>query len=232
MKKLSTRDFVLLALLVAVLIVLAYVNIPQPAGLSITFNMIPVAIAAIAVGPLGGGVIGGAFGVISFLQCFAICGFSGMGAALAAINPFLAFVQRFFPRLLDGLLLGFIYRYVKSRYVKSLYAEKRCRIVDLQGNTTGYLILREAKEESRYAYLACAVTGFMAAFLNTLFFMTSLVWIFGSTEYMQTSMAGRGMLTYIVAAVGVNGLVEMLVSTVLTGAIGSALYRAGLLKNH
>jgi uncharacterized membrane protein len=197
MKKLSTRDFVLLALLVAVLIVLAYVNIPQPAGLSITFNMIPVAIAAIAIGPLGGAIIGGAFGLISFLQCFGICGFSGMGAALAAVNPFLAFVQRFFPRLLDGLLLGYIYRFIRNK---------------------------------ANAYVGCAVTGFMAAFLNTLFFMTSLVWIFGSTEYMQTSMAGRGMLTYIVAAVGLNGVVEMLVSTVLTGAIGSALYKAGFVK--
>ena len=71
----------------------------------------------------------------------------------------------------------------------------------------------------------------MAAFLNTLFFMTALVWLFGSTEYMQNSMAGRGMLTYIVAAVGVNGAVEMLVSTVLTGAIGAALIKAGLIKN-
>ena len=197
MKKLSTREFVLLALLVAILIVLAYVNIPQPAGLSITFNMIPVAIAAIAIGPVGGAIIGGAFGFISFLQCFGICGFSGMGAALAAINPFLAFVQRFFPRLLDGLLLGYIYRFICNK---------------------------------ANAYVGCAVTGFMAAFLNTLFFMTSLVWIFGSTEYMQTSMAGRGMLTYIVAAVGLNGIVEMLVSTVLTGAIGSALYTAGFVK--
>ena len=196
MKKLSTRQFVLLALLVAVLIVLGYVNIPMPAGLSITFNMIPVAIAAIAVGPTGGAIIGGAFGLISFLQCFGICGFSGMGAALAGINPFLAFVQRFFPRLLDGLLLGFIHRF-------------------LQGKV------------NRYA--AFAATGFLAAFLNTLLFMTSLVWIFGSTEYMQNSMAGRGLLTYIVAAVGVNGLVEMAVSTVLTGAIGTALHRAGFL---
>ena len=194
MKKLSTRNFVLLALLVAVLIVLGYVNIPQPAGLSITFNMIPVAIAAIVIGPVGGAIIGGAFGLISFLQCFGICGFSGMGAALAAINPFLAFVQRFFPRLIDGLLLGYIYRLLKPR---------------------------------TNVYVACAVTGFFAAFLNTALFMSSLVWIFGSTEYMQSSMAGRGMLTYIVAAVGVNGLVEMLVSTVLTGAVGSALEKAG-----
>ncbi len=197
MKKLSTRDFVLLALLVAVLIVLGYVNIPQPAGLSITFNMIPVAIAAIVLGPLGGAIIGGVFGLISFLQCFGICGFSGMGAALVAINPFLTFVQRFFPRLIDGLLLGYIYRLLRPR---------------------------------TNVYVACAITGFFAAFLNTLLFMTSLVWLFGSTEYMQASMAGRGMLAYIVAAVGVNGLVEMLVSTVLTGAVGSALEKAGFFR--
>ena len=197
MKKLSTREFVLLALLVAILIVLGYVNIPQPAGLSITFNMIPVAIAAIVVGPLGGAIIGGAFGIISFLQCFGICGFSGMGAALAGINPFLAFVQRFFPRLVDGLLLGYIYRAIRRRF---------------------------------NAYAGCAVTGFMAAFLNTLLFMSSLVWIFGGTDYMRNSMAGRGMLAYITAAVGLNGVVEMIVSTVLTGAIGSALYKSGFIR--
>lgn len=196
MKKISTRDFVLLALLIAILIVLGFVNIPMPAGLSITFNMIPVAIGAIALGPLGGAIVGGAFGVISFLQCFGICGFSGMGAALAAIDPFLAFVQRFFPRLLDGFLLGYIFRLARRLN----------------------------------PYAGCAVTGFFAAFLNTLFFMTSLVWIFGGTEYMRNSMAGRGMLTYIVAAVGVNGVVEMLVSTALTGAVGSALYKAGYVK--
>ena len=197
MKKNSTRSFVLLALLVAVLVVLGYVNIPQPAGLSITFNMIPVAIAAIALGPMGGAMIGGAFGLISFLQCFGICGFSGMGAALAGVNPFLCFVQRFVPRLVDGILLGYIFRFLEKRL---------------------------------NAIAACPVTGFMAAFLNTLLFMTSLVWLFGGTEYMQNSMAGRGMLAYIVAAVGVNGIVEMIVSTILTGAIGSALLRARLIR--
>ena len=192
MKKLSTRNFVLLALLVAVQIVLGYVNIPMPGGLHIVFNMIPMAIAAIALGPLGG-----AFGLISFLQCFGILGFSGMGAALVGISPLLSFVQRFFPRLIDGLLLGYIYRFLRPR---------------------------------TNVYVACAVTGFFAAFLNTLLFMTSLVWLFGKTEYMQNSMAGRGMLAYIVAAVGVNGLVEMLVSTVLTGAVGSALEKAGFFR--
>ena len=159
MKKLSTRNFVLLALLIAIQIVLGYVNIPMPGGLHIVFNMIPMAIAAIALGPLGGAVIGGAFGLISFLQCFGICGFSGMGAALAGINPFLAFVQRFFPRLIDGLALGFLFR-----------------------------LLRRGLNAS----VSCAVTGFAAAFLNTALFMTSLVWLFGNTDYMRESMGGLG----------------------------------------
>ncbi len=197
MKKLSVREFVILSLLIAMLIVLGYVNIPQPAGLSITFNMIPVAIAAITVGPIGGAIVGGAFGIISFLQCFGICGSSAMGAALAEVSPALCFVQRFFPRLIDGLALGFIFGLLSARM---------------------------------NIPVLCAVTGFLAAFLNTLLFMTSLVWLFGSTEYMQNSMAGRGMLTYIVAAVGVNGVVEMLVSTILSGAVGAALYKAGYIK--
>ena len=197
MKKLSTRNFVLLALLVAIQIVLGYVNIPMPGGLHIVFNMIPMAIAAIAMGPFGGAVIGGTFGLISFLQCFGILGVSGMGAVLAGINPFLAFVQRFFPRLIDGLLLGYIYKFLKPR---------------------------------TNVYVACAVTGFFAAFLNTALFMTSLVWLFGNTDYMRESMAGRGMLAYIVASVGVNGAVEMATSTLVTGAVGAALEKAGFFR--
>ena len=197
MKRLSTRNFVLLALLVAIQIVLGYVNIPMPGGLHIVFNMIPMAIAAIAMGPFGGAMIGGAFGLISFAQCFGVLGFSAMGAALTSINPFLSFVQRFFPRLIDGILLGYIYRLLKPRV---------------------------------NVYVACAITGFFAAFLNTALFMTSLVWLFGNTEYMQNSMAGRGLLAYIVGSVGINGVVEMAVSTVVTGAVGAALSKAGFFK--
>ena len=199
MKKLSVRELVLLALLIAILVVLGLVNIPQPAGLSITFNMIPVAVAAIAMGPLGGAIVGGAFGVISCLQCFGILGYSGMGAVLVGINPALAFIQRLIPRLLDGFLLGYISRALRRK---------------------------------TNVYASCAVTGFAAAFLNTLFFMGALVLLFGNTEYMRTSMAGRGVMTYIVAAVGVNGVVEMIVSTILTGAIGSALIKSRFIKDN
>lgn len=111
MKNLSrTMQLTILGLMTGVLLLMAY----TPLGylnigpLAITFNMIPVAICAITLGPVGGAIAGGVFGLTSFLQCIGVGGTSAMGAVLFGINPFLTFIQRFVPRLLDGLLIGFI----------------------------------------------------------------------------------------------------------------------------
>ena len=123
-KRTKVARMTLLAMLVAILIVLAYVNIPMPMGLSITFNMIPVAIAAIAMGLRGGMIVGGAFGLISFLQCFGIFGLSPLGAALVNISPVLMFVQRFVSRVMVGVLAVVVYRAMDRTqaplYVKGL----------------------------------------------------------------------------------------------------------------
>ncbi len=192
----TTVKLTLFALLTALLIVLGYVNIPQPAGLSITFNMIPVAIAAIAMGVGGGALLGGVFGLISFLQCFGIVGFSGMGAVLVGISPVLCFIQRFVSRVLVGVLAAVVYKTLNKRM---------------------------------NAYMSCMITGFSAAFFNTLFFMSSLVLLFGNTEYIQGLMAGRSVITFIIASVGINAVVEMVVAAVVTGAVGAALKKARLI---
>lgn len=112
----NSRRITLLGLLTAVLLLmsftpLGYLNIGP---LAISFNMIPVAVAAIALGPTGGAIAGAVFGMTSFLQCLGIGGSSAMGVILFEINPFFAFVQRFVPRLLAGWLVGWIYRGVKK----------------------------------------------------------------------------------------------------------------------
>jgi len=198
-KHFSVRDFVVLSLIAGILLLMAY----TPLGylnigpLAITFNMIPVAIAAIALGPKGGAIAGAVFGLTSFLQCIGVGGTSAMGAALFNIQPVLAFVQRFVPRVLDGFLIGYIYRFMK----------KRCHVS-----------------------LACSVTGFFAAFLNTLFFMSALVLLFGRTDYMQELIAGRNVIVFICVFVGVNAVFEMIAATVITGAVGLALHKAHLVK--
>ena len=76
---------------------------------------------------------------------------------------------------------------------------------------------------------AFTITGFSAAFFNTLFFMSLLVLLFGSTEYLQNLMAGRGVLTFIIASVGINAVVEMIVAAVVTAAVGIALKKSKLI---
>ena len=187
----------LLAMLVAVLVILAFVNIPMPMGLSITFNMIPVAIAAMAMGFPGGIIIGGAFGRISFLQCFGIFGTSALGAALVTYSPVLMFVQRVLSRVLVGVLAALVY--------KAMCGTKAP------------------------LYVRGAVTGFAAAFFNTLFFMTLLVLLFGNTPELADKIAAKGVIIYIITSVGINAVVEMVVAALVTGAAGVALNKAKLL---
>lgn len=196
--KFTTAQLTLLGLMIAILLVMSY----TPLGylnigpLAISFNVIPVAISAIVLGPVGGAVAGVVFGLTSFLQCIGVGGTSTMGVMLFSINPFLAFVQRFIPRLLDGICLGYIFRGVRK-----------------VSNT----------------YVACAVTGFFSAFLNTLFFMSALVGLFGNTEYVQNLMGAHNVIIGCCLMVGINAVCEMVSSTIITGAIGAALSRAHLI---
>ena len=197
-KGFKPRELTLLGLLTALLLTmsftpLGYLNIGP---LAISLNMIPVAIAAVALGPSGGAVVGGVFGMTSFLQCLGIGGTSAMGVILFEINPFFAFVQRFIPRLLTGLLAGLLHQGLKKTKLRSL---------------------------------AGFITGFAAAFLNTLLFMSALILLFGNTEYVQGLIAGRNIIVFVCAFVGVNAVVEMLASTAVTGVVCKALEKARLI---
>jgi len=198
-KKNNTRSLVLISVLGAILLVmsftpLGYLNIGP---LAISLNMIPVAIAAVALGPVAGAILGGVFGITSFLQCLGIGGISAMGAILFDISPVLAFVQRFVPRVLAGLLAGFVYRGAGK----------------LLGTTA-----------------AAFITGLCAALFNTVLFMLSLVLLFGNTEYLQELIAGRNIIVFICAFVGINAVVEMLAATFVVGVVGKALEKANLLR--
>ena len=111
-----SRRTTLLGLLTAILMVFAltplgYLNIGP---LAISFNMIPVAIGAAALGPVGGAILGAVFGMTSFLQCLGIGGSSAMGVILLQINPVVTFIQRFVPRVMAGFLVGVIYQLARK----------------------------------------------------------------------------------------------------------------------
>lgn len=275
--KLKTRQLVLAGLLTAILIIFSFTPIGTiPFGpLSITLNIIPIAIAAISLGPAGGAVIGAIFGILSYLQCFGIGVPSPMGAVLVDLNPFFAFIVAFVPRVLDGLFVGLIFRlmakvqnmrvyHILSGTVGALFAVALfmsvmlllfydtsgemsmspgmyslvtsgglmvyiCVFVAILGFIAGYLFA-SGKKLSRVG-VACSAAGFCAALFNTVMFMSALVLLYGNTVYLRELMNGRNVFIFIASFVGINALFEMVVSTVVTGAVGGALNRAKLLNS-
>ena len=198
-KKFSTTKFVEMALLVAIILLMAFTSIGyiKTFGLEITLIVVPVTVGAITLGPAAGAVLGAVFGITSFIQCF---GMSAFGAMLLSINPAGTFVVCVAARILMGFLTGLIY----------------------QG-------LKKVQPIRKISVFLASLIG---PFLNTFFFMTTLVLFFYNTEYIQgivTSLGAKNALAFVVAFVGVNGLVEAIVCFILGSAVSKALQMA--LKN-
>lgn len=113
----STVNLTVTAALAAIIVVMTftpigYLNIGI---VEITFLTIPVAIGAIICGPGAGALLGGVFGLTSYMQCFGIARPSPFGAALLAINPVATTVLCLVPRILAGLLAGLIFKAFKNK---------------------------------------------------------------------------------------------------------------------
>lgn len=196
----KTKQLVTLALLTGLLVVMAftplgYLNVTL---LNISFLTIPVAVGAIAIGPAGGAFLGLVFGLTSFARCF---GLNALGTVLCGIDPVLTFLVCVVPRVLDGFLIGIIF--------KALARTNMPRVAGF------------------------AITGFLAAALNTVLYMSALVLLFGNTdiiqEYWQKLAPGGGAIAFIVAFVGINAVFEAIAATFVTAAVCAALYHAKLI---
>ena len=108
-----TLRMVQMALFIAIIILMAFTPIGyiKTGGLEITLLVIPVTVGAIILGPVHGAILGGVFGITSFIQCF---GLSASGAVLLGINPVGTFILCMVPRILMGWLTGIIFRGMKK----------------------------------------------------------------------------------------------------------------------
>lgn len=192
--KKSTRYMVELALMIAIIFIMAFTPLGylKTPGLSITFLTVPVAVGAMILGPKGGAICGGVFGITSLMQCF---GGSPFGAMLLSINPVYTAIVCIVPRVLEGWLAGLIFKKVRSKN----------------------------------ANLAYFVGGFACPVLNTILYMSALVLLFYNTEYIQGIVDTLGVsnpLMFVIAFVGLQGLIEAGVCTVVAAAVSRALAAA------
>jgi uncharacterized membrane protein len=144
----------------------------------------------------------------------------GAGAVLGAVFGLTSFYQCFGMSAFGAVLLG----------INPLYTFLVCvptRI--LMGYLAGILfkVFIKVDKGNTICYF---VGGFMTAFLNTLFFMSMLILFFWNTDYIQgMNAAGANAFMFVIAFVGINGVVEWIATTVAGGIVSKAV--AKIAKN-
>ena len=90
-------------------------TIPTP-FLKISIVTVPVALAAMLIGPVAGIICGLAFGINSFIG--ALNGSSGLLSTLFTISPFGVFVTAIVARVLDAAVTSFVYKFIHKGKLK------------------------------------------------------------------------------------------------------------------
>ena len=192
-KTFNIRTMTQLALLTAITLVLAYTPIGYlPLG---PFNVSFLSVPVCIGAVVMGPGVGAFLGLVFGLTSFgnALSGGSVMGVALMSVSPVGYFVQSVVGRVLMGLCTGLIFRAVRK--------------VDRRGFAS---------------YVVGAVS---APLLNTVFYMGLMCLIFYNCDYVQNLVASTGAanpILLVLAVVGVQGVIEVLVC----GVIGSVISKA------
>ena len=163
-------------------------------GLEITLTLIPISVGSVLLGPVSGLILGGVYGVCSFLQCLGLLLPSPFGAALLTIDPFLTAVTCIVPRLICGFVPGLVYSALKK-------VDKTNVIAQAVG------------------CLTCPIlnTLFFMSFLMLFFGSSELI------QGFMEMLGVFNPFLFVFAFVGINGLVEIITCVVIAPAVVKAL---------
>lgn len=192
----GTRGMVELALMSAIILVMAMTPLGYLKTPVLNITLLTI---PVAVGAMILGPKGGAIlGAVFGATSFAqaVSGGGGMTAMLFQTHPLGVTFLCFVPRILEGFLCGMIFKILKKANVKK----------------ASYYI----------AGVSCPV-------LNTVLFMGTVVALFYHTEYIRKLVASLGVsnpLAFVIALVGIQGVIEAAVCGVISGAVAMALSRA------
>ena len=192
----GTRSMVELALMSAIIIVMAMTPLGYLKTPVLNITLLTI---PVAVGAMILGPKGGAFlGAVFGATSFAqaVSGGGGMTAILFQTNPLGVTFLCFVPRILEGFLCGLLFS-----------------------------ILKRTKLKKASYYIA----GISCPVLNTVLFMGTIIGMFYQTDYIQSLVSSLGVsnpLTFVVALVGVQGVIEAAVCGVLSGIVAFALSKA------
>ena len=198
----KTQDMVKLALFSGIIVVLSLTPLGYiPLGvIKATTIHIPVILGSILLGWKSGAVLGGLFGLTSFmvntitpnLTSFVFTPFYSLGDAH---GNFWSLVICFVPRILVGIVPGLVFQGIQK--------------------------MRKGKNT-----LALAAAGVVGAILNTVLVMGLMYILFQDAYAAAKGIETTMVLAGILGVVGTNGVAETVVAAVLVTAIGKGILAA------
>jgi len=113
----SARNVATLGVLIALTIVLQlFASGIRIGAITLNFSLIPIALAAMIIGPAGGGITGFASGAVTFIAC-AILGGEPATAYLFQTSPVALTIVCFGKTTIAGIVAGFIFRLIRGRNI-------------------------------------------------------------------------------------------------------------------
>ncbi len=205
----KTKGLVQMAVFSALIVILAFTPFIGyiPLGFTrATIIHIPVIIGSLMLGPKKGAVLGGIFGLTSFinntinptLTSFVFTPFYSLGDYSGGIG---SVIICFVPRILIGVIPFYVYHLVK-------------KISRNDGVSSMGLIL----------------AGLSGALTNTLLVM-NLIFVFFRDAYASANgVSASAVYTFILGVIGMNGVPEAIVAAIITLVIGRNLMRKGVME--
>lgn len=194
--KYDVKYLVRLSVLVAILLFLEATGLGMIKTPGLEFTIMQVPVLIGAI--VMGPMAGGILGATFGLISFWECfGRSQFGVVLLGIDPLFTFLVCVPTRTLMGLLCGFLF--------KGLHRLDRSNLWSF------------------------GVAGLCGALINTALFMGALVLFFYNTDFIQglaQTFNVANPMAFVAVFVGVQGLLEAVICTVVGAAVSKALYKA------
>lgn len=212
LRKHDILKLTLTAMFVALIVIMAFTPIGylHIGPVSITFMVVPVVLGACLCGTVSGAVLGLAFGLTSFFQCF---GMDPLGVYLLGQNAFLTFMMCVLPRVLIGVFASLVYKLI-SRGIRP------------SGEDVGYERSDNTRPGSTREIISYTVSGIVGSITNTVFFVGMLVLCFYTTGALAGYADGAlnvGLGELLIMLITSNSLIELCVNAVLVTLICTAL---------
>ena len=194
-KKLNTKLLVQLALLIAIQVVMRLLGLGRvPIGpLNMSFLTLPIAVGAMLLGPLAGGILGGVFGLFSLWD--AISGAGGMTSFFFQNSPVSTVILCVGMRILMGVCCALIFK----------------------------AFAKLDRDEKTWSYFVGAISApllntiFFMGYIILVFYNTEIV------QNSVAAKGALNPIAWVVMLVGVQGLIEAVAVCIIGGILAKVL---------